>query len=664
MKASVFKNSLAVVLAAALLLALCAFSVSADYDLSGATSFIFSDSGVTVTEGSYDGYKISGTALSIQGAGTYVISGSCADGSVTVKKGTKGVTLVLDSLTLSSDDTAPITCNKSTEVTIVAAPGSVNTLSDSEYNNDEDHPDNANAENAVIKAKDGAQLTLCGSGTLNVVARGKNGVKGGASTEAEGEASLTVRDLTLNITAREDGLKSDRELNILSGTVMVSAGDDGVKSEYVLNIGAGGTEGPAVLVQESEEGIEAATINIFSGSVTVHADEDGVNAANSDLSGYAFACNISGGTVYVDARTGDGIDSNGSLNISGGTVEVYSASSGDNSPLDAETGLSLSGGTVLAVGAQGMGVRFSGGTQPCLIFGGGGFGRPGGQQSGAAGGVSVSAGSTLCILDAEGNTLYTATAPRAAGYVIFSSPELSEGETDTLTVNGSAAATATATSQSGGGMPGMPGDGQMPGMPGDGERPGRPGDGQQPPEPPEGSYRDVRPGAWYFPAVNHVTKQGLMQGTGEDTFSPQLSVSRAMAAVILYRLAGSPEVEYSEAFSDVPKGKWYTDAVIWAAREGILLGYPDCSFYPGAAVSREGLAAMLFRYAAQSGDTEAAGDLSAFQDADSASDWAKTALRWAVGAQLLRGDADGNLNPREGATRAQLAQILMNWQAG
>ena len=670
MKARTFRNSLAVLLAAALLLGLCAYSVSADYDLSGATSFVFSDSGIAVTEGSADGYKISGTDLTIQGAGTYVLSGSCADGTVTVKKGTTGVTLVLNGLTLHSADSAPICCNKSSAVTIVAAAGSENTLSDSERNNDEEYPDNENAENAVIKAKDGAKLTLCGSGSLTVIAAGKNGVKGGASTEEEGEASLTVEELTLTITAREDGLKSDQELNLRSGTVTVSAGDDGIKSEYVLNIGAEGTDGPTVLVAESEEGIEAATLNIFSGNITVHANEDGINAANGDLSGYAFSCTISGGTVYVDARTGDGIDSNGSLSITGGSVEVWSASSGDNSPLDAETGLSLSSGTVLAVGAQGMGVRFSGETQPYLIFGGGGFGRPGGQQTG--GGLSLSATSTLSILDADGNSLYTATAQRAASYVIFSSDALNEGETYTLSVNGSAAATATASAQSGSGMPGdgqmpgMPGDGQMPGMPGDGQMPGRPEDGQTPgdgqtPERPAGRYRDVAPDAWYRSAVDGATERGLMQGTGEDSFSPQLSATRAMAAVILYRLAGSPEVEYSEAFSDVPQGKWYTDAVIWAAREGILLGYPDGSFYPGAAVTRESLITILFRYAARSGDAEAEGDLSAYSDADSASDWAQVALRWAVAARILQGDGDGRLNPRNETTRAELAQILMNW---
>lgn len=95
------------------------------------------------------------------------------DGSVTVKKGTTGVVLVLDGLTLTCGDSAAIACNKSTEVTIVAADGTVNTLADTEQNNDETYPDNDSAENAVIKCKDGSQVTLCGSGTLNVTANGQ-----------------------------------------------------------------------------------------------------------------------------------------------------------------------------------------------------------------------------------------------------------------------------------------------------------------------------------------------------------------------------------------------------------------------------------------------------------------------------------------------------------
>ena len=120
-------------------------------------------------------------------------------GSIKVKKGTTGVTLVLDGLTLTSENTAAITCGKSSEVTILVSNGTENSLSDTEQNNDDNYPENENAENAVIKCKDGSLVTLCGDGELTITANGKNGIKSGATTDEDGEALLTIRDLTLNI---------------------------------------------------------------------------------------------------------------------------------------------------------------------------------------------------------------------------------------------------------------------------------------------------------------------------------------------------------------------------------------------------------------------------------------------------------------------------------
>lgn len=450
------------------------------------TAFTFSDSGVAVQEGAYSGYEIEGTALAITAAGEYSVSGSSKDGSITVKKGVTGVTLILDGLELTSKDSAPICCNKSTEVTIVAAAGSVNDLTDTEYNNDETYPDNLEAENAVIKTKDGSQVLLTGSGTINVYAYGKNGVKGGASTETEGEASLTLEDLTLNVYAyAEDGVKSDQELNLLSGNITVEAADDGIKSDYVLNIGAEGTKGPVIRVNKSYEGMEGATINIYSGDISVIAEEDGINAANSDLVGYSYELNILGGTVYVDAATGDGLDSNGKLNISDGAITVFAAPSGsDNTPLDSETGFTLSGGTALAVGSSMMTELPASSGQSYVVFGsGGGFGGPGSMPGGmgggpggempggmgggpggempgsmpgapggempgsmpGTGGVSLSAGDSIAILAADGSTLMEATAKRTADYVFFTCPDLTSGQTYSLSVNGTVVAAATAS---------------------------------------------------------------------------------------------------------------------------------------------------------------------------------------------------------------------------
>lgn len=505
---NLLRKTLAVVIGLALIAAImitasvtvsAADTTATEIDLSGATYFTFSDTGITVTEGDYKGYKVSGTSLSIKDGGVYVVSGSCESGTIVIKKNVKGVTLVLDGLTLSASATAPITCNKGSEVTIFAAAGSVNNLSDDEYNNDDIYTDEElypDIENAVIKCKDGSNVVICGTGTINITAYGKNGVKGGYDLYEEDEdgnatetlistASLTIKDVTLNIKATvNDGLKSDKELNILSGNITVSAADDGIKCDYVMNIGAEGTAGPTVTVTDAVEGIEAATLNVYSGNVKVNASDDGINAANSDLENYSFSYNQYGGYVYVNVTSGDGIDSNGAINLYGGTLEVYSPAQGDGDPLDSETGTNFKGATVLAVGHLGMPQAYTAST-PYVVFGStsasmggfGGFGGMGGNQTSL-----VSAGGTIEITDASGNVLYTATAVRGASYVLFSSPSLTSGSTYTLK-SGSTSTTATAGTESTGGMsmggqfPGQGGNqGQFPGQNGNqGQFPGQMG---------------------------------------------------------------------------------------------------------------------------------------------------------------------------------------------
>lgn len=453
---------------------------AAEYSEDGATSFVFSEDGVTVSEGDYTDYKIDGTALTIKGGGTYVVSGSCSDGSITVKKGTAGVTLVLNGLDLTSASTAPIACNKSSEVTLIVAQGTVNTLTDSAQNNDDNYPDNELAENAVIKCKDGSNVVLSGSGTLNIVANGKNGIKSGATTETEGEASLTIKELTLNINASvNDAINAEQLLNIESGTLTINAADDGIHCDLVMNVGADGTAGPAIKINGCNEGLEAATLNIYSGNITVHAEDDCLNAANSDLTDYEFSVNISGGALYMDSVSGDGIDSNGTLTVSGGTVVVWTADTADNQPLDADGAITVSGGTVLAAGGSaGMGMNlFS--SQPYVIFGSSAQGgQPGGGQmpsdgqqpperpsgenqpsgerpSGGQGSVSIlSANSTVTVKDSSDNVVYTYTAPCAASYIFFSSADLTSGETYTLYAdNTSVASAAAGTEATSGGQP-------------------------------------------------------------------------------------------------------------------------------------------------------------------------------------------------------------------
>lgn len=391
-KANSLSRWLAAAMAALMLLALLPARVwaaeSTAYDTDGATAFTFTDSAITAKDGDYTGCDIDGTALTIEAAGTYIVSGSCQSGSITVKKGVTGVTLVLSGLTLTADGTAAIACNKSSGVTIVAQDGTTNILSDTETNNDDSYPDNADAENAVIKCKDGSQVTLCGSGSLTVNANGKNGIKSGATTDEEGEAWLVIRDLTLTISAPvNDAINAEASLTILSGDLTIDAGDDAVHSDYYLTVGAAGTDGPTITVNSCNEGLEAADLSIAGGHITIHAGDDCLNAANSDLTGYTFTLSISGGTLVMDTTSGDGIDSNGTLSISGGTVVVWANSTADNQPLDADGTLSITGGTVLAAGGSaGMGITLSGDSQPYVMFGSTGMGGMGGGRPGSIGG--------------------------------------------------------------------------------------------------------------------------------------------------------------------------------------------------------------------------------------------------------------------------------------
>lgn len=174
-------------------------------------------------------------------------------------------------------------------------------------------------------------------------------------------------------------------------------------------------------------------------------------------------------------------------------------------------------------------------------------------------------------------------------------------------------------------------------------------------------FVDVAAEEWYGDAVATVYAQGLMMGTAEDAFAPELVATRGMVVSILHRLAGSPTVS-AEVFEDVTADDWYGQAVAWAANEGIASGTSAETFSPNAAVTREQLAALLCNYAAQQGlDTTARGDLSSFEDAASVSVWARESVSWATAEGLLSGISATTLAPQGEATRAQLAAMLVRF---
>lgn len=775
------KKLLAALLASALaagMLPTSACAVSSAYTSSNATLISFTDSAVTA-DGAYSGYEIEGTDVSITAAGTYVFSGDCDDGSITVKKGVTGVTLVLNGLTLTNADSAAITLNKTAEAALIAATGSENTVADTAGVND---------ENAAVKVKSGASLSLSGTGTLTACGNAKNGIKGAS------DAVITVDELTLNIEASDDGLSCDDELTIKGGRVNITAGGDAVKAspdtddaenpdttslgnvtvsggtmtltaandgvqadgdltisggtfavtangghttaliddsasckglkagktltvsggtvnvdsaddalhandvtvsggtltlasgddavhadnDLVVGVkGSSSTSNPKIDITASYEGLEGTTVSVYSGDIDVAASDDGVNAANIDLGERSdkYAIHIAGGDLYIDAGS-DGLDSNNDITMTGGKVEVYGADAMMDAAIDYDGTFTLSGGTLFGAGMEpGAGTQAYiavGETSPSGGHGGMGMTRPDktdgstmtppdGQQNGTrpekpsddkngwTGGKGQSAnresalgikkGSVITVQDASGKTLYTATALGSMSSVIFSSADIKEGETYTVLVDGASVGTATAKlgTTSNSGNTGMNSGAQNT----------------------VSGFKDVQQNDWFASAVRYVTGKSLMNGTSTTAFSPNENMSRAMLATVLYRMSGET-AEADSSFGDVSSSAYYAAAVNWASSKGIVNGTGADAFSPGASITREQLAAMLYRYAAE---PSVSADLSAYTDAVSISPYAEKAVEWCVAKGILSGKSATRLAPQDTATRAECAAMLQRFAA-
>ncbi len=176
-------------------------------------------------------------------------------------------------------------------------------------------------------------------------------------------------------------------------------------------------------------------------------------------------------------------------------------------------------------------------------------------------------------------------------------------------------------------------------------------------------FTDVTSGDWFYDAVAYVYDKGMMEGTTDTTFAPTMNLTRSMIAQVLYNLEERPEAPGAAGFPDVAAGAWYADAVNWAAARGIVKGYDTGAFGPEDSVTREQLAAILYRYAQVKGYDTTRGGMAVreFSDSASISDWAQEAMAWAVNAQVLSGKGNGVLDPQGTATRAEVAQMLMNF---
>lgn len=177
-------------------------------------------------------------------------------------------------------------------------------------------------------------------------------------------------------------------------------------------------------------------------------------------------------------------------------------------------------------------------------------------------------------------------------------------------------------------------------------------------------FLDVKESDWFYASVRYVYEAGLFNGTDGTHFSPTAQMNRGMLATVLYRLAGSPEPKKAAAFQDVASGAYYAKAVAWASEQGIVTGVSATEFAPDKPVTREQMAAMLYRYAGQFAGlkTDTSASLSGFSDGNKVSSYAKSAMQWAVGVKIIQGSGQ-KLNPAGNATRAEVAAMLQRFSA-
>jgi len=171
--------------------------------------------------------------------------------------------------------------------------------------------------------------------------------------------------------------------------------------------------------------------------------------------------------------------------------------------------------------------------------------------------------------------------------------------------------------------------------------------------------------AWYSEHVDYVYDQKLMNGTGERTFGPDMALSRAMVVTVLYRAAGSPEVEGENPFNDVEAGQWYSDAIVWASRNEVVNGVGNGRFDPNGSITREQIATILYRYTENLGVEMGEGaDLDAYPDGVAVADFAKEGMAWSLAEGLISGTVSNGvttLSPKHNATRAQFATIISRY---
>lgn len=411
----------------------------ASYDEAAATKIALTGQGATV---SGEGAAVEGSTAIITAAGTYVVSGELTAGSLTVNAGDADkVQIVLSGASIRNEAGPALNIQQADKVFVTLAAGSQNTLADgASYTlaEGEDEP------NAALYSK--ADLTINGTGALTVEGNYRHGVNS--------KDDLVVTGGAITVTAKEDGLRGKDCVKVADGSFAITAGGDGVKSNndedptrgfvsidggtFAVEAGGKGMnpetkftmDGGTFTVAGCEEGIEAQEVIVNDGELNITASDDGINAAVAERSDEtaeaAVAANasedcliqINGGMVTVDAG-GDGLDSNGYVEVNGGVVLASGSAGGGDSALDYEYGAKIAGGAVILAGATGMAETFTEGTQPFAMV----------AAEGAA-------GTNLVVTDEAGTVLVSYTVPKAFQCAVVSAPGLTEGATGKVIVGG------------------------------------------------------------------------------------------------------------------------------------------------------------------------------------------------------------------------------------
>lgn len=477
--------------------------LDSSYNESECTKINLSGSGATV---SGSGVTVENGNITITSAGSYIISGTLTDGSIKVNCSEKGtVRLILNGASISSSSTAPVVVEETKKVLVTLADGTTNTITDKTRQSVDDE----DFSSAVYSKAD---LVFNGSGTLNVNAGYRNGIKStddlkvvsGTFNITSNEDGIIGKDLLgikdgkftiksgsdgmkstydtdtskgnivitggeFDITASNDGIHCNEDILISGGNLTISSGDDGVHADANLQV-----DGGTIDIKKCYEGLEGVHITLNDGDISIVASDDGINAADGSSSsgmgmggfggGQASSSDssvlltINGGNIFVNAG-GDGLDSNGNIVMNGGNVTVLGPTSDGDTALDFDGAFTINGGVLMAFGSSGMLETPTSAQNGCCIV----------TTLG-----TVSANSAFSLMDSSGNVIMSYTPTKNYASAIVYSSDIKNGSTYTVTAGSTTQSITVNSNVTTNGVSGGFGGGQNGGF-GGGQRGGQPG---------------------------------------------------------------------------------------------------------------------------------------------------------------------------------------------